>query len=326
MKQRDWFWCGAVLSALVMFISLQSIQEPMYAGIAGGVCALASAALFGYGLRAQAREQSARSADRVEEERTRLEARRKAHAEDMERIHSALEALKGEMQAARESAENGSRAQKESITGVRNDLREWFDARQQSDTVILQQVQTDLAAVTEEIRTLRKAVSGGMKLQETAVAKLSGEIKECALSDQAQAKESAKAVCDTLREQQEALNKELADYKAKFEKYCGFMIDQPWNEIGTLSEGLQSVQEQAEDMLSAVDSISSATEKLTKKALDRLTEDSRSLQEKLQYVCETLETQGRENRDTMNRMIEGYSDVTAQDVEILTALTRSAGT
>ena len=100
------------------------------------------------------------------------------------------------------------------------------------------------------------------------------------------------------------------------------MIAQPWAEIRALSETLQSAADQIGDIWSSVDSIRSDTGRQMKKALDQLTEDSGLLREKLQDVCETLERQGREATEAMDRVIQSYSDITAQDMEILTTLAR----
>lgn len=235
MKQKDWFWCGAVLFALAVFVSLQSVQGSLCSCIAGGGCALVSAILFGCGLRADAQEKSAIEAKRTEEEQRQLEAQRQA--------------------------------------------------------------------------------------QRKNIAELLDHLKEYSVSSRIQIKESAKSICDFTLEQHTALRKVLERQGQESTKYHEFMIDQPWNEI---DDTLKSIASQVDNILYVVDSIQSDTEKQLKKALDKLKEDSQSLQEKLQYVCETLEKQGKESRDAMDRMMQGYSDVTAQDIEVLTALMRDS--
>ena len=324
MKQKDWFWCGAVFLALVMFISLQSIQEPLYAGIAGGLCALMSAILFGCGLRASAQEKSAIESKHMEEEQKQLEAQCQTHTDDLEHIQSMFDSLKEEFQSIRRSAENEGQAQRERITTLLDYLREWFDAQQQSYTVALNQLQTDITAVTEEIRTLRKAIASESQSYSKAFAQFSKDVRECSESDQIQTKESAKSICDSILEQHTALCKVLESQGKESTNYYKFMVDQPWDEVKTLSRMLQSIDDQAGSILSVVDTIPSDTKQHIKNALDKLREDSGSLQEKLQYVCETMEKQGKESRDAMDRVMQGYSDITAQDIEVLTALTRDA--
>lgn len=157
MKQKDLFWCGAVLFALAVFITLQSVQELLWSGIVGGLCALAAAILFGCGLRADAQERAAAESKRAEEEQKRLEAQRQTHTEDVERLQGMLEILKEEVRSARKSAENEGQAQRTSMTVLQDYLREWFDAQQQSYTVALDQFQTNIAAVKGEIQALRRA-------------------------------------------------------------------------------------------------------------------------------------------------------------------------
>lgn len=322
MKQKDWFWCGAALFVLAMFVTLQSFQAPLYSGIAGGLCVLAAVLFFGCGLWANAQERSVIESKRLEEEQDRLKEWHQIHTEGLERIQSIFEAMDSEIQSVRTSTENEGRRQRECMTAVLNYLREWFDAQQQSYTVALSQIHTDLSVVTGEIQALRKTISSEHQLHSQAFVQLSKDVRECSASDRAQTKESTKSICDSILEQHTALHKMLDSQGKESVNYYKFMIEQPWAKVGSLSQTLQSIADQVDNVLSAIDSIQSGTEKQLKKALDKLKTDSESLQEKLQYVCETLEKQGKESRDAMDRVIQGYSDITAQDVEVLTALAR----
>lgn len=292
MKQRDWFWCGSVLFALAMFISLHCIQEPLNSGIAGGLCAFASTILLGYGLRADAREESVAESKRIEEKQKQHETQRQT--------------------------------QRECVDALLDYLREWFDAQQQSYADSVNQLQTDITAVATEILTLQKIVVNESQLQSKAFAQFSKDVGVCSEADQTQIKESAKTIYDLLLKQHTALCKILESQGKESTNYYKFMIDQPWTGITELSEVLQSIAAQVDSMLSAVEYIQSDTEKQVKIALDKLKEDSKSLQEKLQFLSETLETQGKESRDAMERIIQCYSDVTSQDIEVLTALARDS--
>ena len=292
MKQKEWFWCGAVLFALSMFISLHSIQEPLYTGIAGVLCALVSTILLGCGFRTNAREKSAAESKRMEEEQKQLEAQHQT--------------------------------QKECIDALLGYLRERFDAQQKSYTVALNQLQTDITAVTGEIHALGKTIISESQSHSKVSVQLTKDVRESSETVQTQIKDGAKDICDLLLEQHTALRNVLERQGNESAIYHKFMLDQPVAEIKTLSETLQSIVGQVDSILSAVDFFQSDTEKQIKKALDRLNEDSKSLQEKLQYVCETLETQGKESRDAMERVMQGYSDVTSQDIEVLSALVKDA--
>ena len=131
-------------------------------------------------------------------------------------------------------------------------------------------------------------------------------------------------ICDSIIEQHTALCKVLESQGKESTNYYKFMVDQPWDEVKALSRTLQSIDDQAGSILSVVDTIPSDTKQHIKNALEKLREDSGSLREKLQYVCETLEKQGKESRDALDRVMQGYSDITAQDIKVLTALTRDA--
>lgn len=322
MRQKDWFWCGAVLFALAMFISLQSVQEPLYSGIVGGLCALAAAILLGYGLRADAQEKAAMALKRMEEEQKRLEAQRQAHTEELELIQSMFVTLKEKNQSTRESVESEGQAQRESMATLSDQLREWFDAQQESYAVALNQFQMDITAVTEEIQALCKTIVSESQLHSNAFMQFSKDVKEYSESERTQTEECAKLICDLMREEYAAHCKVLNDQRKESTNYYKFMVDQPWAEVKALSETLQSIASQMDSMLLAIESIQLDTKNQVKNALEKLKEDSESLQEKLQYVCETLENQGRENRDVMERVMQGYSDITAQDVEVLTALAK----
>lgn len=251
MRQRDSFWCGAVLSALAVFVCLRSIQEPLYAGIGGGLCALAAAVLFGCGLRA--------------------------------------------------------------------------DTREKSHAAALEQIQAEIAAVTGELKTLRGEIAAESQSRSKAAAELLEDVRSGFASGRTQTGESVKAVCVSMLALQSDLRQVLERQSGQAENYYKFMIAQPWNEIKALSETLQSAADQIGDIWSSVDSIHSDTGRQMKKVLDQLTEDSEALREKLQGVCETLERQSRETTEAMDRVMQSYSDITAQDMEVLTALAREEG-
>lgn len=270
MKQKDWFWCGAVLSALTMFIFLQSVQGPL-AGIVGEFCALAAVILFGCGLRTDAQEKSAMELKRMESEQELLKAQYRIHAEALEHIQRMIEALKEEIQSVGKSVENDSQLQSKAFAQFSEDVKRYFE------------------------------------------------------SDRIQTKESANSMCELIFEQHTALRKVLESQGKESASYYRFMIDQPWGEAKVLSQTLQYIANQADSVLPLLDAMQSDTKKQLKEALNKLKEDGESLQEKLQYVCETLEKQGKENRDAMDRMMQGYSDITAQDIEVLTALAKDTG-
>lgn len=288
MKQKDKFWCGAVLFTLMMFISLQIVQG-LLAGIAGGFCALAAVILFGCGLKADEQEKTSVELKRVEAEQEQIEAQHRIHTEDFEHTQRMIESLKEEIQ---------------------------------SYATALNQIQTDIAATVEELQTLHKAVTVGSQSQLKVLAQFSEDVKKCFESDQIQAKENVKLMCELNREQHVALCKVLEMQGTKSEKYYGFMIEQPWAEIRVLSQNLQSIANQVDSVLSLLDDIQSETEEQFQETLKQLQEDGKSLQGKLQYVCEAIKQQDKENRDAMERVMQGYSDITAQDIELLTALAR----
>ncbi len=321
MRQRDLFLCGAVLSALAVFVCLRSIQEPLYAGIGGGLCALAAAALFGCGLWADTRERSDSRSRHLEEGQRQLEEGHRMHTEALECLRGIMEALEREAQSVRTSVEEEGLARRADLSA----LLERLDAHQQSYVVALGQIQTETAAVTGKLETLRGAVAAESRSRSKAATELSEGVRSGFTSNRKQAEESAKAVCDSMLALHTALRQALECQGRQAENYYKFMIAQPWAEIRALSETLQSAADQIGDIWSSVDSIHSDTERQMKKALNQLTEDSGALRKKLQDVCETLERQGRETTEVMDRMIQSYSDITAQDMEVLTALAREEG-
>lgn len=295
MKQKDWCWCGAVLSALMMFIFQQSVQGVL-AGIAGGLCALAAVILFGCGLRADAQEKSAAELKRREAEQEQLEAQQRIYAEALDHIQRMAEALKEELQSAGKSAEHDRRVQREST-----------------------------AVAIGEIQTLRQAVTDESRSQLNALAQFSEDVKKYFEFERIQTEESARLMCEMIAEQHTAIRKVLESQSKESANYYRFMVDQPWAEIKAISQTLQYTADQADSISSLMDAVQFDTKKQFKETLNKLKENGESLQEKLQYVCETLEKQGQENRDAMERVIQGYSDITAQDIEVLTALAKNTG-
>ena len=318
MRQRDLFLCGAVLSALAVFVCLRSVQEPLYAGIGGGLCALVAAVLFGCGLWADAREKSDSRSRRLEERQRQLEEERRMHTEALECLRGIMEALEREAQSVRTSVEEEVRARGADLSA----LREWLDARQQFYAAALGQIQTGITAVTGELEVLCGATAAENQSRAKAAAELSEDVRAGFTSGRKQTEEGAKAICDSMLALHTALRQAVESQSRQAENYYKFMIAQPWAEIRALSETLQSAADQIGDIWSSVDSIRSDTGRQMKKALDQLTEDSGLLREKLQDVCETLERQGREATEAMDRVIQSYSDITAQDMEILTTLAR----
>lgn len=293
MRQKDWFWCGAALFALAVFIALQGVQEPLYSCVTGGLCAVVSVILFGCGLRADLQEKSAAESKRTEEK----EKQRRLQAANLEQLQGMLETLTEEVQLTRKSIENEGQAQKEASAALFHYLKEWSDAQQKSYTAALDQIQPNITAVTEKIQVLHNTITN-------------------------ESQSHAKTICDALLEQHTALCKILEIQGKDSTNYYKFMVGQPWVELKGLSETLQSIADQASDISSAVNAMQSETKEQIKGALNKLKAESESLQEKLQYVCATLEKQGKESRDAMDHVMQSYSDVTAQDIEVLTALAR----
>lgn len=295
MKRKDWCWCGAVLSALMMFIFQQSVQGVL-AGIAGGLCALAAVILFGCGLRADGQEKSAAELKRREAEQEQLEAQQRIYTEALDHIQRMAEALKEELQSAGKSAEHDRQEQREST-----------------------------AVATGEIQTLRQAVTDESRSQLNALAQFSEDVKKYFEFERIQTEKSARLMCEMIAEQHTAIRKVLESQSKESANYYRFMVDQPWAEIKAISQTLQYIADQTDSVSSLLDAVQSDTKKQFKETLNKLKENGESLQEKLQYVCETLEKQGQENRDAMERVIQGYSDITAQDIEVLTALAKNTG-
>ncbi len=254
---------------------------------------MGSAILLGCGLRAERQEKATIELKYLEDEQNRFKVQRQMHTEGLERMTTLLDYLK-----------------------------EWFDAQQQSYTVVLDQLQTDIATVTGEIEVLRKTAATVSQSQVKALAQFSKDVEERSKLSQAQLKESTKSICDSVLEQHTALRKLLEGQGKQSIDYYKFMIDQPWAKIKEFSETLCSIAGQVNSILSAVDAMESNTENQLKRALNKLKADSELLQEKLQYVCETMKAEGKESRDAMDRVMQGYSNVTAQDLEVLTALAR----
>lgn len=322
MKQKNWFWIGTVLLTLMMFVFIQCVPEPLYAGITGSVCALAAAALFGYGLRVKEQERIAAEAKRAEETQKQLEAQRQTYTDDVKHIQTLFETLKAEIQSFRKTVENEGQAQRESVTALQDCLKERFDGQRQFNTAALEQIQTDMARGTEEIQALRKTVADESQAHSRIFAQFSKDMEERIESVRGQAEKSTALICNSILAQRIALLEPLENHAKESSSYYTFMIDSVSANVNDLSQTLQSITDQAGDILFAVESVQSGTEKNARKILDVLREDSGSVEEKLESVCKTLETQGQESINAMERMMQGYSDITAQDIEVLTALAK----
>lgn len=263
MKPKEWFWCGAVVSVLAMFILLQTMQSPYDAGIAGGVCALMAVIFLGCGLRADAREKSAAESGRLAEEQKRAEAQQQAYIDVLNQM--------------RECAESDRTRIEESVTAIRELLLA-------QNTAICEILKKQGESSTEYYKFMR---------------------------------DQAWTDIGVLKDQGETSI-----------KYYKFMLDQPCKDIMGLSKMLESIANQLADISSRVDSIPSGMDKQIneqlQKVLDVLKGNDSSLQKMMKNVCKTLENQGRENKEAMERVIQGYADVTAQDLEVLTALAKDA--
>lgn len=253
MKQKNWFWCGAVFFALAMFVLLGVVQEPLYAGVSGGLCALASAILLGCGLRTAEHEKAVAEKRCVEEQQA--EERR---------------------------------------------AQEMFDA-----------LVGGLRAVKEAVETVEQTITHAAR-----------DARERSNSDRAQAVERAQNLCDCVQEQHTALRRILEGQGKEASSFYGFMIDRPWDEIKAISQQLQAVNNSLGEISSTVDSLQSGAGSHLKDTLAALREDNEELCGKLQAVSESLEKQGAAQRDAMERVMQGYADITEQDYEVLTALAR----
>lgn len=322
MKRRDWFWCGALLFALMVFVSLQGIQKPAYAGIAGGLCALASSLLFGCGIRAGAQERSAVESEHAKEKQQQMEIRRQAHADDIEKVKVLFDELKEEVRFAREAVEAGYQAQGKDNAALLAYLRERFSAQEKSYAAALEQIRENIAAVTEKIQSLQKTVSSESRSYSAMVAQLSTNVETSFELNRTQFKENSQEFLNSIHEQYAALKSVVERQESQAANYYKFMVGQPWNVISVLYEVTQTMADQLDSMLTAVDSMQIGTEKQVKTVLKQVREDSELLHDRLQAVCKMLETQGQESRDALDRVMQGYSDVTAQDIEVLTALAK----
>ena len=194
MKRRDWFWCGALLFALMVFVSLQGIQKPAYAGIAGGLCALASSLLFGCGIRAGAQERSAVESEHAKEKQQQMEIRRQAHADDIEKVKVLFDELKEEVRFAREAVEAGYQAQGKDNAALLAYLRERFSAQEKS-----------YAAALDQFRKFHKIGSSESRSYSAMVAQLSTNVETSFELNRTQFKENSQEFLNSIHEQYAAL-------------------------------------------------------------------------------------------------------------------------
>ena len=155
-----------------------------------------------------------------------------------------------------------------------------------------------------------------------AVAQMSKDVKAFAESERRKQDDRVKVICDLIVDQHAALRQIVEHQGRESRSYYQFMVGQPWEKLHTLAETLQAIADQVDSILLAVEDIPENDEKQLRKALKEWKEEGASLQEKLEDVCKMLKEQGRESRDAMDRVMQSYSNVTAQDIEVLTALTR----
>ena len=290
MKRKDLFWCGAVLFALSMFISLSIMQDPLIAGITGGLCALAAVILIGFGLQKASHEKS------------------ESEAKTREYIQKQLEIQ--------------VQIQKERFDSILNCLNEHFETKQKSNNDALDQLQSYITSVTDGIRTLHDAITSESNMRSEAFSQLSLNLNKYCDSALSQIINNYKSISDLLIEQHTTALKMLDEYENNSIKYYDFITDQPWNYINTIYELLESLNDEIGTIQNAIESLSSDTVACIKKHTAKLENYSLMYQDKLQSVCETLEQQGKESRDAMDRILKSYSDVTSKDIEVLTTLAK----
>lgn len=318
MKQKDWFLCGSVLFALVMVISLQSVQEPLYAGAVSVICAFASTACFAFRLRLDALEKAAAEAKQREEEKNCLDAQEQTRTENIKCIQSMFETLTAEVRAARDASQKHDQTQEESLATLMQKLRTWFETQQQTCSAATDQLQTKMVAATGQIQMLHQTMTEEVQ----AVAQMSKDVKAFAESERRKQDDRVKVLCDLIVDQHAALRQIVEHQGRDSRSYYQFMVGQPLEKLDTLVETLKAIEGQVDSILWAVEDIPANDEKQLRKALKEWKEEGASLQEKLEDVCKMLKEQGKESRDAMDRVMQSYSNVTAQDIEVLTALTR----
>lgn len=320
MRQKEWLWSGALFFALIGFISVQVCQNPLYSGLVGGVSALIAAILFGYGLHVDTQERSASNLRQLEITQKLAETENQAHAEDIEHILSNIELLSEEIKTVKEAVENDGIKQRDFIGVLSSYLKDWSDEQQKSYNAILMEIQTGSTKLTGKVQMLCETITGEGQVQLRAFEQIFQNISSCFESEQTQIEKRTNSICDLVREQQAELRETLSNHFKESENYYKYMVDQPWTDINKIANNTQLMSNQMDSIYSVLDTIQDDTPKQFEKALGKLKEDSESLQEQLKYVCDTLEQQGKESRDAMERVIQGYSDVTTQDMEVLTSL------
>ena len=126
----------------------------------------------------------------------------------------------------------------------------------------------------------------------------------------------------SVKDGQDEVCKSLATQDANAQEYYGYMISQPWEDLKTLSVSAQSLSEQLENVATVVDDLQEGWNKQSKLILNEMQTTSAAQEELIQNLCQTLEKQGLENRKGMEQLMSAYSDVTSQDVKVLSQLAK----
>ena len=97
MKKSNQYWCGAAFFAMCTYVLVQSFSNPLYAGLTGGACAVASVVLLGLGFR------SAEQAQRVDQEREQnnLKAQNQSSLTALNQVQQRIETLYQEVHGFR---------------------------------------------------------------------------------------------------------------------------------------------------------------------------------------------------------------------------------
>lgn len=147
MKRAHWFWCGAAFFALATLVTSQNMPDQFF-GIPSICCALLSAILLGFGLHANAREQTAA--------KQRLQEEHQARCEELRRIETAVASLHTQIrQISLESGQAQAAAVIEAIRNFQESAVPAGEQRLQALAQLLEAVQANTRTQARSEKTLQ---------------------------------------------------------------------------------------------------------------------------------------------------------------------------
>lgn len=306
MKKSNQYWCGAAFFAICTYVIVQSFSNPLYAGLTGGACAVVSVVLLGFGFWSAERAQRADQ----EREQNHLETQNQSILTALNQIQQSLESLYQEVHTFRTDVDSRARTMEQVGSEVKAFLQKNCNAQQKNHTEDVEQMQKGFISVHQQLHLLHVVMEQMEPLQEK-LCQLLGDLNQ-----------KTEFVQKLVEEGKEEVRSVLITQGTDAQEYYGYMVDQPWEELKTLSVSTQSLSEHLENAVTMFEDFQDGWNKHYKLILNEMQKNGTAQEDLIQNLCQMLENQGLENRKEMEQLMSAYSDVTSQDVKVLSALAK----